>query len=459
MATPSIKLPYPYVTDLSRKAQYQLWRDFEALIAGITPTPGMFDAIIDPALDASIPGEHQYVNLTELVANESWDSTQTFQVGVRQYVGIQIVEPGTIDISGFDGDLALFGIAEPPESAGFVAWDWRAVTTDIGQTLHLTGLSISRTSPTQTSIAGPGTIIARDCQFGDGISGPGSSRNGYFFDCLLFNDLSRGWSISSSGGISITHRFYDCTVDHDFTVGNLTNLVWMGGQMSTGNGTLTIQGTANAVVQGAIHGSVSIAGTGTQTIVENTGATGVSVTVTATSPNVRVGGSWGNVAFSGTPTGFRIFDGDCDDFDFVGPGYVQLQNKSGSGGRRVDLRGVGVAAFVHIKGGVAISGIDLDDSLIVADYSVASTFSLDSSSQRNLCILGGTGISGFGGITDSGTANRIITHVSDSFVGGSATPFGGNILNGEIAAVQSGIRAVGGPSTVDFNSVFMLMGA
>src|SRR5437899_2683350 len=80
------QVPFPFISDLPPRAQRELERDFFELQRQITPTPTVFDAVIDPHANGGVssPSTHTYKNLTDLIANESWDNTYTFNVGVHQ---------------------------------------------------------------------------------------------------------------------------------------------------------------------------------------------------------------------------------------------------------------------------------------------------------------------------------------------------------------------------------------
>lgn len=138
----SIRLPYPFIADLPKTSQEQIWKDFEFLIRSLPSSPTIFDAIIDASLPASNTRTHQYVNLTELLAAETWDPGTTFNVGVRQdSVSPRISEPTSpISMTG-KGDLSLFGLTQF-ESNVNNGWDWAAVTMDSTQQIYIENLTI-----------------------------------------------------------------------------------------------------------------------------------------------------------------------------------------------------------------------------------------------------------------------------------------------------------------------------
>lgn len=141
-------VPFKRITGLPERAQFEIERDFIDVLEQITPTPSVFDAIIDPELSASDPGTHQYVNLTELVANETWASHELFNIGVVERGATQIVEAlgsGSLDVTHV-GDIALFGLADFTGGVGSrLAWDWTPLNMNVGQMLFLHNLSFTIT--------------------------------------------------------------------------------------------------------------------------------------------------------------------------------------------------------------------------------------------------------------------------------------------------------------------------
>lgn len=140
------QIPFPYITGLDPHQQQEIYRDFEAVLSQIVSAPTVFDAVIDPILTASDPAKHQYVNLTELVANETWAAGTMFSVGVHQRGTPQIIEPSSpLNIAGL-GDLSLFGIGPTTPDATHKGWDWAKLTCAVGQQVFYYNLVIEPTS-------------------------------------------------------------------------------------------------------------------------------------------------------------------------------------------------------------------------------------------------------------------------------------------------------------------------
>lgn len=149
MARPQPVIPSGgFYNGLPPEAQRKILRDFQSLAAAIIPSPTMFDAIIDPAIITSSPSTHQYINLTELVAHESWSAGTLFNIGVMERGHIGIVEAlgsGSLDVSS-KGDIALFGLSDFTGGIGSrTAWDWCPLNMAVGQQLFLHNLSFTIT--------------------------------------------------------------------------------------------------------------------------------------------------------------------------------------------------------------------------------------------------------------------------------------------------------------------------
>lgn len=441
---PAPQVPFPYVSDLPPRAQRELERNFLELQRNITPTPSVFDAIIDPALTASNAATHQYVNLTELLASETWAANYTFIVGVKQRGSIAITEPGGTSLSG-KGNISLFGISNYiPDD--IITFGWRGLNLSLGSSQSCFGynLVIAPTSSSGPINGSSGTVFWDACVFGSNITDIGGL-TGIAFDCRFIGSLN----MSSSGGVEINRTLYSCIQQGACTIGNLCTATILGGEirnsLSIGGGTNSTGVFVACALKG---GTCTISHSfNAPVIVHNIGASNnVNLAVTSVL-NVSVWGGFSDVSYTGVPSVGRAFDGSGSNIDFTGPGQLKYTNSSGSFGNRVRLRGSGVSAFIQVNLGVAINGLALLDSLIVCDFAIASTFSLDASSQRNLVVMAGTGVGGWGGSTDSGTGNRIITEASDSYLTKAPAPLGNNMLNGVLLPANGvvSIPAAGAP--------------
>jgi hypothetical protein len=440
---PSFRLPFTQFPGLPSEDARRIWRDLDAIAGALIPALSTFDAIIDPTLAASSPGLHQYVNLTELVANETWVASHTLRVGVKNHANVPITEPTTVVISGGSrGDLALFGLGQPLADASHNTWNWKTISCDNTQQVYLYNLSIGGLFST-TIVNNCSLVVAESCYFDSNITSPiasGVSNAFHAKDCYFDGNVVH----SSSLGHGQVHYYFDCIMTGSLTIGNNITCTVQGGTIGVaGSKTLTITGSGAAYIESAILANLTIDATSATNIVVVNSALGGNVSVSATVPNVSVSGDWQSVSFTGAPAALRRYSGSADSLDFTGPGQVQHVNHRGGAGTIVKLRGTGVQANVQITLGIAIQCLALVDSLVLADFGVGSTFSLDASSLRNLCVLGGTHQAGWVSTTDSGTGNRIITDSSDSLVSSPpAAAISPNLLPAEIAAVNSGVQTL-----------------
>lgn len=421
--------PFKHIPDISAEASRRIRRNFEALLN--IPSNSQFDAIIDPTLVSSNAQNHRYKNLGDLIASESWSVTHTFKVGVKTQANIAITETyavGATDIRG-RGDLALFGLGQPVVDGSHACWQWQTLQCDTAQQIYYYNLSLGGFLSVTLQSGGQG--YADNCYIESGLSSPlasGVSSNLIARDCYIGGN----WFLQSGAGQAQTVELYDCHLVGGLTVSNLVTATVQGGTIGTGGSkTLTVSGTGIAYVQSAVLADVSVTGTGSNVVIVNS-AVGGNVSVSATVPNVAIVGEWTSITFSGVPIGLRRYQGSADSIDFTGPGQVIHANYVG--GAAVKLRGKGIQAFLTMQQGGA-QGIGLIDSQVLADFGTAVTFALDVNCLRNLCLLSGTHQAGWGGTTDSGTNNRIITETDDSFVATTII----NFINGAGLRGRDGI--------------------
>lgn len=421
--------PFKHIPDVSAAAAREIRRNFEAVFN--LQAASEFDAIIDPTLTASNPSLHFYKNLTELAANETWDTDHTFHVGVKAHHNVPIVEPGSaVDIST-RGDLVLFGLGGPRNSGA--TWNL-LITTSAAQTVFYHNLGLGGFLNSVVQNGAGGTMVADGCFFYTTTSPVGVSIGACFLnDCYADGSLFFQGTAGSLQKVWMT----SCLVSLELNFGTRTQAYVQGGAIgfNGGNG-LTITGVSDVYAESDIQSNLTITSTGSNVSVVNTGV-GTNVSVSSTAPSVSVYGDWTAVSFTGVSAALRRFQGSGDSIDFTGPGQVIHTNKTA--GFKVKLRGVGVQAMVMLQQG-AVQCLSLVDSQVMATFATAAAFTLDASSTRCLCLLSGTHQAGWVFTTNSGTNNRIITETDDTFV--TSPPAAGippSILNGEIAAVQSGV--------------------
>lgn len=444
---PTLKLPFTSFPGLPHEDARRIWRDFDELVRNLTPAPTVFDAIIDPSLTTSNSATHQYKNLTELVANESWGSTKTFNVGVKQHVGIAITEPGSVTLTS-TGDLRLFGLGQSywqdlSPDPGHIAWRIIGIAAAAStQSIYFSNLAIDGVVGAVRAFCTGFTAVGVNvfnCWIGNNLS-PASDVPIMSSDSMWQCDMN----ISNAAGSAVAFRFWNCELFGTLTLGNRASLAIVGGHTTNVVVTGTISSTA--LIYGAID---SFTGSGSGTLsVHNTGQSGgagTGVTISNTSSPVHVTGDWFSASFTGTPGAAapRSFRGSTNSvtgtLDFTGPGTVDWV------GRNATLRGDSVDARLDVWRG-SLSCIGVTDSFIHATFAgqtVAGSYSFDAACSRIVAILSGTNDPGFGTKSNLGSAIRIITEVSDSFI--SSPPAAGispNLLMGELAAIQSGVQTI-----------------
>lgn len=403
--------PFKHIPDISAEASRQIRRNFEAVFN--QPTGSQFDAIIDPLLTQSSHATHQYKNLTDLVASESWPTTHTFRVGVKNQADVTIQDGGSVSITS-NGDLVLFGLGEPMQDATHVGWTWSTIFANAGQQVYYYNLSIGNGGAV-SAVQNGGVAIYDACYFGTGVSSPISTGNTTVFsrDCR-FHDTQ---FLNAGIGQAQTSYFFDCEFIGGLNVSVNVICYVQGGLIGTGGAaTLTIGGSGTASISASIQANLVVSSTSsTPTTVNNIGGgQGGTVTVSATTPQVTVTGEWAGVTFSNAATHPRRFSGSCSSMDFTGPGKLDVQNTTST----VTLRGDGIRADLHnASGSLSCVGMTNSGVWVVVPSGTGGSVTVDSGSKNSIVIVDGKHGTSFGGITNSGTNVRIITEDDDSLSG------------------------------------------
>lgn len=412
---------------------------------------GEFDAYLDPTLAASNPGSHEYLCLNDLLTYESWGVTKTFRVGVRQHANIPIVESSACLLTG-RGDLALFGLgaAAVLDGTHLGAWNMAsALFCDASQQVFYKNLSFGGIT---SAIQNGGVMHMDNCD----INSPINPTAVNIFTSTFRNcRFSSSVFLQSSGSTNATFIGCDILGHLDISTGVVCRFI--GGSIGrTGGSNITIHNSGVGIISGDLYSNLIISTSATQAcVVHNTGGVGAGVTVSATAPQVAVTGDWADVTFSGTPaaTSPRRFSGSCESLDFAGPGKVDVQNTLQNFSRKVTLRGNGIHASLHMAQG-PISCVGVTNSRIDAQMTGAGGgFTLDVASANNLVTLSGHNGGTFGGITNSGTNNRIITEDTDSylvpltnshiFVGNASNVAVDVAMSGDVTITNAGATAIG----------------
>lgn len=473
---PAQRLPFTTFPGIPQEAGRRIWRDFEELIRTLPSSPTIFDAIIDSQLTASDSTNHRYKNLGDLLASETLVVGTRFNVGVKQGataiddsagVGTHGVASGCI--------LGLWGIQPgmSQASSSVPAWNWQPCTLG-GSTLILSGLHIGG-----TGVSAQGTIIGYQSHFASTVTGVGASgvSGGTYVE---YTECVFDGNISASGSIAVgqTANFYNCIFNANLDLGagnNLTRCQVYGGKIV---GNLTTWGTTGTSCYISVDecGAATLGATG---VFHATNGASVNVT---TSQNMHVTGNFSTLTMAaaqytnigGSPfTANHTFKGTTSGTcDFTGPGRLDTITGVPFSGNQVILRGdnvhADIMAFEFTIPAVNCIGLKHSQIRLTLEDQGDGTkpYAFDAASHNNILIMAGgaecqfkTGTFITPG-TDAGTKNRVITEITDSYI--LSPPAGGipsNMLPAEIAAIQSGVRVIGGPTPGDvYGPAFLLMG-
>lgn len=468
----AIHLPYQYIAGLPREAQFQIWRDFQVLIAGMGGGSSVYDAIIDPGATAPADAaNHIYINLTNLVAHETLTAGRTFTVGVIPRNDETVTETGTITLSGPLAILALgmtnSGVGNPFGVGSRVKWDLAGNTINTTYSVFFQGLAIynsgSQISGVVTGAAGIPffdncAVYGSDIVTASGttrkITAPSASTGVLTYATDTYFD-----SVQFRGGAILKDMHYSLTpaLGTSFTLlPNDGDFVWDGGTFSNHQSsatTITIGGSSDehyirfARVGTIIDGSTS-SGTHRLTI-NNSGKTVLlieglanpfSLTLGSGTGEVRASGTaWSNVLISGNSGNpARMFTGSVTaGLDVTGPAYVDAYV---TGSTTVSLAGTGVHARLEMRAMSAAPWLTiagLDDSEVLAVFAApgasAQAYTVSSTSNRNVFVFAGTTHTNFSvASTFSSTDSTLITEAG---ISGPAATLTGDVTGTLTATV------------------------
>lgn len=298
-------------------------------------------------------------------------------------------------------------------------------------------------------IASGGVVEARGCRFDGTVTALSDKNAAVSWDCYWVT-----YSISSSGGVGITHKLYNCEITSSLIVGTLASIVGAGLMMGlSGANTITITGSdggsQKALLSGSFQGTnVTITTTATsEVVINNLGTIGGGITCSTTSCSVSVYGDWGECTFTGAASS-RRFAGSCASMDFTGPGNLDTQNTSNSFGDHVILRGDGIKADLQESAGrLECIGLTHSGIRTVIPNGTGSSVSLDAASHNNVVWIDGTRGAAFGGVTNLGPNNRIITELDDTLLTSTINNllFGGGIRQPSPLDGEDGMDGFPGP--------------
>lgn len=443
---PSIRIPFSTIADLPPTAQYQIRRDFEEIVRQISPAGSIFDAIIDSELSASNSANHLYKNLTDLVANETWDVNKRFNVGVKQGQ-TAITEPAGVSLGG--KKIALFGIGSDDFDPS-VAWQWKGVG-GAGMQLVLQGLNING-AVASTAIANTGNVTALNCHFGSNITNLNHNgivgQSGQAWNCTFDGAMTASGSI----GVGLVATFFDCHFKGGLTVTSQLSLKVYGGDCA-GITIATTSTNSQTIISDLSNGGVTIS-SGGSVYVQNTATAGGPVAVNGLNANgtcMIIGAYSGvsfNIAVPATSASKQSFYGSCDSLLVnggvsahcsIGTAFVsgRLQVQGGWNQIVVQFNKFTVPACKFV--GATHSQVHAAMSDVGAG---SQAYTFDAASNHNLLIISGMNAANFTTpSTDAGSHNRVITEDFDSYVvSPPATGQAPNMLPSELMAIQSGVE-------------------
>lgn len=510
MTTPPSIPSGGFYNDLPPEAQRKIHRDFQALAAAIVTSSTEFDAYLDPSLTVSNAGTHHYINMAELVAHETWASTRVFNIGVKQTVGTSIKEPshvttvcpGPISMTAPGHNQASFG--DFGANAGRQRWDLNGGSVTVPTVAYLSRIELTNTNVSFFSTPITGNLFMNDCR----VNGPdtsGAGGTGIVNPCTgvlsATGTVFAGVAFGNSVYAFECHLYWNVNGFSDVTASS-TDFIFDGGTFtwSTSNGTLRFNCARiyfRAAInvkqeESSVNSAINIVTTANSVGVEFdlngtvNGSNGVILTIpsmAAVGGNVTVkGNGYSGVTFGGLGTlGTAHFDIDGiagaagSGVDISGPAEIRIHGilPGATAANNITLRGTGIRAdFVTIctpnNGFVVLNLVGLTDSIVTIANDThggasGQCYAFDAACTRNILILGGLNNSYANPSTDAGTKNRVITEDTDTLLTRAAA-LSPSILNGEVAAVNSGVSGVfvypppSATVAVDFNVTFELMG-
>ena len=423
---PRYTVPFPFIVDLTPRQAYEIEQDFAYLASIIQPGTTVFDAIIDPALPTPAdPFNHRYINLTQLLAYETW--TTTLVVGVVQRIGIQIIETGTLAIPGHMTFIGTSpGRASPSTVSGwdilggFVSTSGRIITFD---NLYFESSKGGDDTPTPGALVQGGTVYVRNCYFGAFISALNESVTGATA-IAWDSEFAANLQFSSAAGVGITHTFYNCNAPAGFTqTSSLFTVLWyggfVGGTVAASNG-LTMYGNIAANCTFTNGGS----GPTTEYDIVNTGFGSAGFSL-ASGCIGRIEGPWAGGTWSGTGSKKVNISTNNGSTDITGPCDLHVNQLTSSFGAHVILRGDAISGEVHSIARIECIGITNSQVDAFVQSASACALSLDSTSAHNIFKMSGKHEASEGAFCDNGVNNRIITEDSDSLLPYNITAFQG----------------------------------
>lgn len=496
--------PFRWITGLPLRAQREIERNFhwiESQVGGGSVT--IYDAMIDPS-QASDPTAHRYINLTDLLNNETLTSGRTFTVGVIPHNNFTITETGALTLSGPLAITALGktnnALANPFGIGARVKWNLAGNTISSTYAVFFQGLEIYNSGALiQGVVTGSnGVPYFNDCILhgSDSVTASGSNRKinapSATTGTVTFATDSYFESVQFNGafiGAGVHYALFPALGTAFTLMPNNGDLIWEGGSFlnhQTSATSITIGGSNNNHYvrferMGSILDGSSASGTHTW-LITNSGRNHLEIDGLDNSWNLNVnsaagitsvkGVGWNTVTYNGAGGNnhARKFEGSATGaMSITGPCVVDAWC---SGNTTVTLTGIGIRANLVMRNmGAAIwlTCTDLDDSEVTATFAApgigSQAYAIDSNSQRNLFLFSGVTAGNFSvASTNASTTSTVITEAGAQVAGGGVGDNASRHLLGQwfqdnVAANQAAVALSIGYSTASASRIAVRPGS
>jgi hypothetical protein len=460
-------VPYPYITGLDKRAQFEIERNYEYLTERLTAVPTLYDAIIDSTLATSDPANHVYKNLGEAVTYEqptdSGGSTfPTFTVGVVANNNGTITETANVTMTT-SLIIEVLGNWTANQLSG-ITWDFAGFTVSVaasgciggGRTVLVRGLTITNSGSALANafLGGPSMFLDNCTVRYTNVLNPATRK----ITNLANSTVAARNSILETPIFPSTAWLFDCTITLNpaasYTLTS-SEFYWLGGTLeiysSASSGKImTFAGTTKTQIATDIAVNAgddnSTAGVTYTLVISNTGynyfkflhanGTNTNITIAVNAGDTVLEGDFNVVTVNAPTTAgkWRRFIGSFQaTSSFEGPGNFDIENKGGS----ATFIGYGTVARVHAAAAnnppIVLTGCD--DSLIIAAIRTTSgagaqAYTIDAASDRSILLIAGSSASGTGGYSVVGTNSSSTSVVIDE------NTFSGRSRGGGFPAVE-----------------------
>ena len=447
-------VPFPYISELPERAQFEIERDFLHIQKEITDAAGVYDAVVDPTLAADDPGTRTFTTIFKAVEALSALGFTTCSIGVRP-TATAITETGSlaagVNIVRVECIADSLAQAGSGGASGLPEWNIGAHNDSslVGR-WSLSGLAVETSLTSGGPFTATATIVGgTNCRFA-GTTGStqiasGSGSAVWLNSCTVYNLqvcntlYATNTSFFYDGGSTAMWGGHVYCQDCELVLGNGVTLtcntteyvIWTGhytyntewndvGSSSQTFGTVSIGtfGPVDAVYWN--NRPPTIVGTASQLL---------SLNISDTVAWLVVIGTYHTLTTSGTPSAGRpaLIEAQCDTVDLTGPATLSLAaGRNGVVSTPVTLRGAGfngdIVAMAQSGGSTPVfSAVSMSRSVLTMSLRDASgggggtmtQYLIDVGSTHNIIVLESDDFDGAG--TNNSTTTLII---DDTFAGG-----------------------------------------